>query len=151
MAKTTYAAEVKHDGRLYSFTVPTLELPICQSCGEMVFTEEANRQVGVALRSHLNLLAPEQIQAAIERVGMSQKEVAERLGVAEETLSRWLNEAQIQSRSMDNLLRTFFAFPEVRIALCGPTQDSRLGTSDIVGEIREGIPPFRRGSRLIDL
>jgi hypothetical protein len=38
-------------------------------------------------------------------------------GIAEATLLRWHNETQIQSRAMDNLLRVFFAFPEVRAAL----------------------------------
>ncbi len=140
MGKTSYAAEVRHDDRLLTFTVPNLELPICRACGEKVFTEEADLQIGAALRSHLNLLTPEQIRTAIDRVGMSQSEVAERLGIAEEALSGWLNEMTIQSRAMDNLLRTFFAFPTVRIALCGPAQDSRLGISDMVGEMRGGAP-----------
>lgn len=137
-SKTSYAAEVRHDDRLFSFTIPELRLPICQACGEKVFTEEAGLQIGAALRSHLNLLTPEQIRTVIDRVGMSQNEVAERLGIPEETVSRWLNEMQIQSRAMDNLLRTFFAFPTVRIALCGPSQDSQLGISDMVGEMRGG-------------
>ncbi|MBI3468595.1 MAG: transposase [Planctomycetes bacterium] len=49
--------------------------------------------------------------------GTEGKEAARQLGIAEATLSRWLNETQIQSRAMDNLLRVFFAFPEVRRAL----------------------------------
>ena len=141
LGKTSYAAEVRHDDRLHTFTVLDLELPICRACGEKVFTEEADLQISAALRSHLNLLTPEQIRTAIDRVGMSQSEVAERLGIAEQALSGWLNEMTIQSRAMDNLLRTFFAFPTVRIALCGPTQDSRLGISDMVGEMRGGSEP----------
>jgi DNA-binding transcriptional regulator YiaG len=141
MGKTSYAAEVRYDDRLHSFTVPDLELPVCAACGEQVFTEDVDRQVSAALRSHLSLLTPEQIRTAIDRVGMSESEVAERLGIAEEALSGWLNEMTIQSRAMDNLLRTFFAFPTVRIALCGPAQDSRLGISDMVGEMRGGGEP----------
>ena len=53
------------------------------------------------------------------------------MGIAEATLSRWLSETQIQSRAMDNLLRVFFAFPEVRMALSGNVQDPYLGTGDI--------------------
>ena len=133
MATTEYAAEVRHDGRLHTFTIPQLELPICESCGEKVFTEDVDRQVNDALRSHLQLLAPSQIRQAIERIGMSQKEVAQRLGVAEATLSRWLNESQIQTRSLDNLMRLFFAIPEVRTVLCGEAQDPQLGLSDVGG------------------
>jgi hypothetical protein len=31
---------------------------------------------------------------------------------------------------MDNLLRAFFAFPQLRTALCGEAQDAALGLSD---------------------
>jgi len=131
LAKTDYAAEVRHDGRLHTFTVPDLELPVCGACGERVFTEKVDAQINDALRAHLNLLTPAQIRDGIKRVGMSQKDIAGRLGMAEATLSRWLSEVQIQSRSMDTLLRVFFAFPEVRVALCGGSQVPQLGLSDV--------------------
>ena len=136
MATTEYNAEVRHDGRLYTFTISDLELPVCRECGERVFTEKVDAQVNDALRVHLNLLTPAQIRDAIKRVGMSQKDVARRLGIAEATLSRWLNETQIQSRAMDKLLRAFFAFPQLRTALCGETQDPELGLSDVALGVR---------------
>src|SRR5271155_486486 len=129
-----YDAEVRHDGRLYAFTVPNLELPVCQACGSKVFTENVDDQISAALRLNLDLLTPEEMRKAIGRVDMTQKEAAERLGVAEATLSRWLNETQIQSRAMDNLLRVFFAFPQVRTALNGDAQDPQLGAADITGQ-----------------
>ena len=132
LAKTNYAAEVRHDGRLHTFTIPDLELPVCQSCGERVFTDQVDVQVNDALRAHLNLLTPAQIRDAIKRVGMTQKDLAKCLGIAEATLSRWVSEVQIQSRSMDNLLRVFFGFPEVRVALSGGSQVPQLGLSDVV-------------------
>jgi DNA-binding transcriptional regulator YiaG len=131
MATTEYEAEVRHDGRLHTFTIADLELPVCQACGARVFTEKVDAQVNDALRSHLNLLTPAQIHNAIQRVGMSQKVLAKCLGIAEATLSRWLNETQIQSRAMDNLLRAFFAFPQLRTVLSGETQDPELGHSDV--------------------
>lgn len=126
----SYQADIRHDGRLHSFTIPALELPVCQACGEKVFTEKVDAQENSALRAHLNLLTPAQIRKGIKRVGMSQRDAAVRLGIAEATLSRWLNETQIQSRAMDNLLRAFFAFPQLRTALCGESQDPELGLSD---------------------
>jgi len=42
---------------------------------------------------------------------------AGRVGVAPETMCRWLSGAMIQSRAMDNLMRVFFALPEARAAL----------------------------------
>jgi transcriptional regulator with XRE-family HTH domain len=61
---------------------------------------------------------------------MSQKEVAQRLGIAEATLSRWLHETQIQSRSMDNLLRVFFALPQVRRMLRGESRKLQVASPD---------------------
>jgi len=140
LSAVTYDAEVRHDGRLYAFKIPALEIPICQACGEKVFTEKVDDQINAGLRAHLRLLTPQEMRAALERVAMTQKEAAERLGVAEATLSRWLNETQIQSRAMDNLLRVFFAFPQVHTVLNGESQDPQLGASDIAGP-RQGRSP----------
>jgi putative zinc finger/helix-turn-helix YgiT family protein len=119
LTRVDYDAEVRHDGRLHSFQVPDLEIPVCRACGERVFTEHADEQINDSLRSHLRLLMPAEIRAALRRVGLKQKVAAEHLGVAEATLSRWLTGTQIQSRAMDNLLRVFFEFPEVRTILSG--------------------------------
>lgn len=129
MAEVAYDAKVRHDGRLHEFTVEHMRIPVCEACGERVFTEEVDRQISDALRTHLKLLTPGQMADGIKRLGMTQREAAQCVGIAEETLSRWLNETQIQSRSMDNLLRVFFAFPEVRSALCAEGQDPTLGIS----------------------
>lgn len=134
MNTLSYDAEVRHDGRLYTFTVPRLDIPVCQACGEKAFTEKVDEQINAALRAHLRLLTPEEMRTALARLDLTQKEVAERLGIAEATLSRWLNETQIQSRAMDNLLRVYFAFPLVREALRGANQDPSLGTTEVVHE-----------------
>ncbi len=133
MTKIGYDAEVRHDGRLYTFTIPDLEIPVCQACGNKVFTEKVDDQINAALRSNLNLLTPEKMREALGRINLTQKEAANRLGIAEATLSRWLNHTQIQSRAMDNLLRVFFAFPQVRTALSRDGQDPQLGATDISG------------------
>jgi DNA-binding transcriptional regulator YiaG len=134
MATIEYAAEVRHDGRLYAFTIPKLRIPICGECGEKVFTDDVDRQVNEALRSHLKFISPAKIRDALRRLDLSQKELAERLGIAEATISRWLSGSQIQTRSMDRLLRIFFAFPQVRSALCGESMDPELGAVDAVSQ-----------------
>jgi putative zinc finger/helix-turn-helix YgiT family protein len=139
MTTISYDAEVRHDGRVHTFTVPHLNIPVCQACSAKVFTEKVDDQINAALRSHLHLLTPDEMRAALERVNMSQKEAAERLGIAEATLSRWLTETQIQSRAMDNLLRVFFAFPQVRTALNGPEQDPQLGVAGAGGQRSTGL------------
>jgi transcriptional regulator with XRE-family HTH domain len=140
MTTISYDAEIRHDGRLYPFTVPELDIPVCRACEAKVFTEKVDDQINVAFRSHLRLMAPEEMRAALERINMTQKEASERLGVAEATLSRWLTKIQIQSRAMDNLLRVFFAFPQVRHALNRDVQDAQLGTADITGQHKRKYP-----------
>lgn len=117
MKAIEYLADVRHDGRNYSFTIPDLEIMVCEGCSEKVFTEKVDKQINEAMRKHIGLMSPAEIRDGVRRIGMSQKQVAECLGLAEATLSRWLNETQIQSRSMDRLLRTFFAFPRARTIL----------------------------------
>lgn len=56
-----YNAEIRHDGRTHQFMVPNLQIPVCQACGEKVFTEQVDEQINAALRSHLRLLTPEEI------------------------------------------------------------------------------------------
>lgn len=124
-----YAGEVKHDGRLHTIEIPQLEIPTCGSCGAQVFSNHVDAQISKALRAHLRLLTPEQILAAIKQLGMSQKGVAQRLGIAEATMSRWVNGLLIQSRAMDNLLRVYFASSDVRGMLLGAKQDPELGTT----------------------
>jgi len=73
------------------------------------------------------------MRKGIGQLGLKQQALAERLGVAPETISRWVNGALIQSRAMDNLLRLYFALPEVRAVLQGTRQDPNLGTKDTGG------------------
>jgi putative zinc finger/helix-turn-helix YgiT family protein len=122
-----YTAKVKHDGVIHELHFPALEVPRCQTCGETVITTAVDEQINEALRAHLRFLTPAQIRKGIETLGLKQQELADRLGVAPETISRWVNGALIQSRAMDNLLRLYFALPEVRDVLRGANQDPRLG------------------------
>ena len=126
--KTPYAADLKHDGRLHHIEISELTIPKCRACGELVFSNSVDDQIMEALRSHLNLLTPEQIKAGRKALGLKSKELANRLGVADATISRWEKKRLIQSRAMDNLLRVYFAVPEARAVLKGPNQDVALGT-----------------------
>jgi len=130
-----YPAEARHDGQLHSFTVETLRIPVCRSCGNKVFTEDVDQQINDKLRVHLGLLSPTQIRQGLQGLGMSPSELADRMGTGEATVSDWLNETQIQSRSMDKLLRLFFAFPQVRAALGGEWLGPELGAPNAIGVV----------------
>ena len=127
LASIPYDARVKHDGRLHTFKIPALQVDKCEECGEILFGNRSNDQVSQALRAHLKLLSPEQIRQGLRALGLKQKELGERIGVAPETISRWVGGEYIQSRPMDNLMRLFFAFDNVRAALAASTPSDTLG------------------------
>ena len=77
----------------------------------------ADEQIARALRNHLGLLSADQIRTNREQLGLNQRQLAERLGVAVETISRWETGALTQSRAMDRYLRIYFGVPAVRVAL----------------------------------
>jgi len=127
--RVDYPIEVNYDGRLISFVARGMEIPICGSCGEKLITGKVDRQINQALHEFLHLLTPNEIRDGIDKLGLTQKEVAARLGIAEATLSRWLNETVVQSRAMDNLLRLFLQVPEVRTVLSVPAIESTMNIS----------------------
>jgi len=109
-----YTAKVKHDGVIYELYLPRIEVPRCQTCGNLVVTTEVDERVNDALRSQLRLLPPREIRRKMEALGLNQQQFAELMGVAKETISRWVNGALIQSRAMDNLLRLCFESEDAR-------------------------------------
>ena len=128
-AMMAYTTEAEYDGRTYTVTVPELKVPRCQSCGELVLDSAANRQITEALRQHLRLLTPGQIRTNRETLGLTQRQLASHLGIAEATLSRWETGGQIQQRALDRLLRLYFSSPSVRATLADDDQLVELGTS----------------------
>src|SRR5919201_1868093 len=98
----SYAIDVKHDGQLYHLDIPELLIPKCRACGELVFSNSVDDQVLQALRAHVRLLTPEQIRGGRKVLRFKSKELAEKLGIAPETMSRWERGRLIQSRAMDN-------------------------------------------------
>lgn len=109
---TDYKAKIKHDGKLYTVEVPGLEIPTCDHCGERWIDIHTDEQVNISLRTAIGLLQPNEIRGRRKALGLTQKELAERVGAAESSLSRWENGSSIQARSTDRLLRMFFKHPD---------------------------------------
>jgi putative zinc finger/helix-turn-helix YgiT family protein len=122
-----HVSQVKHDGRVYAVEVSRLRVPKCQACGELIFDDVADEQIAAALRQQLGLLLAEQIRGNREQLGLSQRELAEQLGVAAETISRWENGVLTQTRAMDRYLRVYFGVPAARAALVKETSIPSLG------------------------
>jgi putative zinc finger/helix-turn-helix YgiT family protein len=126
-ATVQHTSEIKHDGRLYTVEVSDLRAPRCSACGELVFDNDVDEQIARALREHLGLLASDQIRKNREALGLSQRLLAEHLGVAVETISRWENGVLTQTRAMDRYLRVYFGVPAARAALVGEAGSPGLG------------------------
>jgi putative zinc finger/helix-turn-helix YgiT family protein len=115
----TYTTELEHDGRTYTVSVKELRVQQCEHCKAIVLDDDANAAISAALRHEAGLLSPEEIRANRERLGLSQRQLAQCLRISESTLSRWSTGAQIQQRAMDALLRVFFESAEARSILRG--------------------------------
>lgn len=123
--------------------VPDLHVRKCGACGEVYFGNRADAQIHEALLRAAGLLTGEEIRDAARLVGVSrQSELAELIGVAPESLSRWLRGHVVQSRLADTMLRVFFHVPEARAFL----KKLRDGTVDRRREIVRRDSCFPRWS-----
>ena len=139
LATVPYTIQIDHDGRKYDVHLPALTVPRCTNCGEVAIDEVADRMIEEAFRREAGLLTPETIRRNREALGLTQKELAGLLAVGEATLSRWETGAQIQQRSLDRLLRAFFAFPDLRAALAEEQRAPRLGRTWAFGQSPAGV------------
>jgi putative zinc finger/helix-turn-helix YgiT family protein len=117
LATVDYRINIDHDGRKYDVHLPVFVVPQCGTCGTIVLDDEANREISAAFRKQAGLLSPEEIRVSRQELGLNQQELADLLGVAVSTLSRWETGAQIQQRCLDKFLRVFFASREARETL----------------------------------
>ena len=62
-------------------------------------------------RREARLLTPDEIRDGREKLGLTQKQFANLLGVGEATVSRWETGAQVQQRAMDRFVRLCFTSP----------------------------------------
>jgi DNA-binding transcriptional regulator YiaG len=75
------------------------------------------------------LLQPLEIQERRLGLNLNQQELAEQLGVATDSISRWEIGEAIQSRAMDNLLRVYFESPQVRTLLANAANRLQLSSN----------------------
>jgi putative zinc finger/helix-turn-helix YgiT family protein len=132
LAAVDYSTGIEHDGRKYTVEISGLVVPQCGKCGTVVLDEYANQQISAAFRKQAGLLAPEDIRSRRTALGLTQQALADQLGVAVSTLSRWETGAQIQQRSLDRFLRLYFGVPQVRHALA---DDDRLYRLTVEGAL----------------
>jgi putative zinc finger/helix-turn-helix YgiT family protein len=127
LATVPYATTIEHDGRVYRVEIPSLTVPQCAHCKAISIDDDADRQISAAFRREAGLLAAEEIRLGREKLGLTQKQFANLLGVGESTVSRWETGAQIQQRAMDRFLRVCLASPAAVDHLLSDFQPSARG------------------------
>lgn len=115
-----YEYEVSHEGRgPVTIRIPDLEVVACtnpdckpEQPGDTIIHDDASTwRITEETYRQLGLLTPAEIRAGRERLGLSQQELQELLGLGGNSLSRWENGRVYQARSLDTLLRVIFNVP----------------------------------------
>ena len=125
-----YVTQMPHDGREYTVKMDGLKTPKCTNCGQIMLDIEAMRMITRAFMRQINLLEPEQIHESRVHAKLTQQELAAALGVSDAMVARLERGGQIQTRSLDNLLRLFFGLAQVRELLT----KQQIGTLAIFSE-----------------
>lgn len=110
---------VKHDGALHKVMVRGLAVEQCENCGKYTVGNVGDAQIDAALRAHLKLMAPEEIRARRKHLDLTQEAMAQALGCASETISRWESGTVVQSPAYDRWMRAYFALPVLRAFFAG--------------------------------
>jgi putative zinc finger/helix-turn-helix YgiT family protein len=137
--------KMKYDGARHDVLIEGMPQWQCDGCDITLTDDESDTVAQDCLRRHIGLLTAEEIRDARTALGLTQSQLAELIGCAAESLSRWENGAILQSRSYDRLLRLFFHLPIARALLRGvgpTTQFGRIavpGPSDPKPEILESM------------
>jgi putative zinc finger/helix-turn-helix YgiT family protein len=116
-----FSYEISHEGRPpVTVRIPDLEVIACtnpdcrpEQPGDNVIEDDATLwRIGEETYRQLGLLTPREIREGREKLGLSQQELQELLGLGGNSLSRWENGRVYQSRSIDRFLRVVFGVPE---------------------------------------
>lgn len=85
-----------------------VEIPLlrCEGCGFEFRDHRAEGLRHAAACRHQGLLAPNEIKAIRESLGMTRKVFGEAFGIPPASMERWENGKLMQNKSMDTLLRS---------------------------------------------
>lgn len=85
----------------------TADVPVeeCLSCGEILVGENGEIARHEAVCNYLGRLTPKEIKSIRAKLGLSQKDFAEKANIGVASLKRWETGTKIQNASMDTLLR----------------------------------------------
>jgi putative zinc finger/helix-turn-helix YgiT family protein len=128
--------EIKYDGAIRQVPVERMPEWHCTACDASTLHDDSDEILQEALRKHMCLLRPMELRDARKALDLDQKELAELIGCASESLSRWETGSVVQSRAYDRLLRLFFYLPEARDMLKNLVLNPSLGSIVVLRSVR---------------
>lgn len=124
----------------YSLTVCGIEHYVCDSCGEYEVDPDAANELSQALLAEYararGLLAPHEIRSIRKRLGMTQAEFEELLGVSTPTVSRWETGAAAPSKSVCKLMQLYDSDPRLLKRKGGAPHEPEYKMAVIRGGVR---------------
>ncbi len=105
----TYFREGAHNIKL---VIKDLAIKRCSNCKEEFMPKEALERVQTEKHNRRGLLTMEQLKEIRKKLGYTQVEMAELLGVGKKTYLRWEKGLYLQNTSMDRYIRLIAENPE---------------------------------------
>ncbi|HVX86600.1 MAG TPA: type II TA system antitoxin MqsA family protein [Phycisphaerae bacterium] len=116
-ANVSRVVTYRYDGKDHMFDIDDLPVLKCGRCQYEADTNDTEDRILSVMRSHLDLLSPSEIAENRERLQLTQRELARRIGTSEESICRWERGLVVQSRAMNKLLQVFFFIGAARNSL----------------------------------
>jgi len=107
-----YSTFVKDGLREVRIIVKDLERQKCPKCGEEFLPPASLEKVTNEKYLRLDLLPPGELKAIREKLGRTQEEMSDLLGVGKKSYFRWENGLSIQNKSMDRYVRIVAQNPD---------------------------------------
>lgn len=107
-----YSTFVKDGIREVRIIVKNLKREKCFHCNEEFLPQEALDRIQVEKYKKLDLLTPEKLKSIREKLGRTQEEMSDLLGVGKKSYFRWENGLSIQNKSMDRYITLVAKNPE---------------------------------------
>jgi len=118
---------IRKGARNVKITIKNLAIKRCTKCKEDFVPKEAVEQLQTEKHKRRGLLTLEQLKEIRTKLGYTQEEMAELLGLGKKTYFRWEKGLFLQNKAMDRYVRLIAENPENLKILKRINEESRKG------------------------
>jgi len=112
-----YSTKVSYQGQLCDVHMPSMPVLACQHCGQFIIPNASLDLIVETFRQNAYLLTSTDIKAMLKQRGMSERALADKLGLATSVVTDWLRNVVIQPRDMDERMRAILSDDSVEVAV----------------------------------